>query len=199
MVYDTSDLDPLVAEYEKRQTTLEDLLDDYIAKLRRGKKIKPAKVGMETVEGDLHVKAGPGSWFGTRPPWEFGFKTRHAPFFCGWWLGWRVGVEGWGGGGGPGQGSVDVEQAGGVGACHNPFAWAPGLPTPEQTTVLGPSMGAWGRDKYGLKPKKIDSLEFLQCVWGGGRVTGRRLAGISGSRGGDRGRCPRPRSLGTLQ
>lgn len=44
MVYNTSELDPLVAEYEKRARVLEDLLDDYISKKRRSAKLKIKKV-----------------------------------------------------------------------------------------------------------------------------------------------------------
>lgn len=44
LVYNTSDLDPLVAEYEKKKLQLEDLLDDYISKKRRGKTLKLKKV-----------------------------------------------------------------------------------------------------------------------------------------------------------
>lgn len=31
-----------------------------------------------------------------------------------------------------------------------------------QMTVVGPTMGAWGREKYGLKPVKVEALQFLQ-------------------------------------
>jgi hypothetical protein len=31
-----------------------------------------------------------------------------------------------------------------------------------QVTVVGATMGAWGREKYGLKPTKVDALEFYQ-------------------------------------
>ncbi|KAL6782290.1 hypothetical protein ACKKBG_A06245 [Auxenochlorella protothecoides x Auxenochlorella symbiontica] len=72
MVYNTSELDPLVAEYEKRARVLEDLLDDYISKKRRSAKLKIKKM-----------------------------------------------------------------------------------------TVVGPTMGAWGREKYGLKPVKVEALQFL--------------------------------------
>ena len=33
-----------------------------------------------------------------------------------------------------------------------------------QLTVLGLKLGAWGRDKYGIKPKKVDALEFYRWV-----------------------------------
>lgn len=29
-----------------------------------------------------------------------------------------------------------------------------------QTTVLGATLGPWGKEKYGLKPKKVDALEW---------------------------------------
>lgn len=25
-------------------------------------------------------------------------------------------------------------------------------------------MGAWGKEKYGMKPQKVEVLEFLRCV-----------------------------------
>jgi hypothetical protein len=31
---------------------------------------------------------------------------------------------------------------------------------PKTATVIGAKMGPWGREKYGLKPKKMDALEF---------------------------------------
>ena len=33
---------------------------------------------------------------------------------------------------------------------------------PLQMTVIGATMGAWGKEKYGLKPKKVEALEFLR-------------------------------------
>ena len=33
---------------------------------------------------------------------------------------------------------------------------------PKQITVTGATMGAWGREKYGLKPTKVDAFEFYQ-------------------------------------
>ena len=33
---------------------------------------------------------------------------------------------------------------------------------PKMITVIGAKMGAWGRDKYGLKPAKVDAFEFYQ-------------------------------------
>uniref|UniRef100_A0AAD5H1R9 ERD4-related membrane protein n=1 Tax=Chlorella ohadii TaxID=2649997 RepID=A0AAD5H1R9_9CHLO len=73
MVHDTSKLDPLVAEYEKRKQALTDMVDNYISLKRRGKELK--------------VK---------------------------------------------------------------------------QMTVIGATMGAWGKEKYGMKPKKVEALEFLR-------------------------------------
>lgn len=73
MVHDTSKLDPLVAEYEKRKQALTDMVDNYISLKRRGKELK--------------VK---------------------------------------------------------------------------QMTVIGPTMGAWGSEKYGMKPKKVEAFEFLR-------------------------------------
>lgn len=29
-------------------------------------------------------------------------------------------------------------------------------------TVIGPTMGAWGSEKYGMKPKKVEAFEFLR-------------------------------------
>jgi hypothetical protein len=29
-------------------------------------------------------------------------------------------------------------------------------------TVVGATMGAWGKEKYGMKPKKVEVLEFLR-------------------------------------
>jgi hypothetical protein len=34
--------------------------------------------------------------------------------------------------------------------------------SPLQVTVLGMKMGAWGKEKYGLKPKKVEALEFYR-------------------------------------
>lgn len=31
---------------------------------------------------------------------------------------------------------------------------------PKTLTVLGVKLGAWGREKYGVKPKKVDAFEF---------------------------------------
>ncbi len=31
-----------------------------------------------------------------------------------------------------------------------------------QMTVIGATMGAWGKEKYGMKPKKVEALEFLR-------------------------------------
>lgn len=36
------------------------------------------------------------------------------------------------------------------------------LRPPAQMRVIGASMGAWGKEKYGMKPKKVEALEFLQ-------------------------------------
>ncbi|KAL4515648.1 hypothetical protein Ndes2437B_g07075 [Nannochloris sp. 'desiccata'] len=33
---------------------------------------------------------------------------------------------------------------------------------PKMMTVIGAKLGAWGREKYGLKPTKVDALEFYQ-------------------------------------
>jgi hypothetical protein len=38
---------------------------------------------------------------------------------------------------------------------------------PKKVTVLGAAMGAWGREKYGVKPVKVDAFEFYRwatCV-----------------------------------
>ena len=40
VVYNTAKLDPLLAKYDKSKSQLEDITDDYIGKLRRGKEIK---------------------------------------------------------------------------------------------------------------------------------------------------------------
>lgn len=72
LIYDTSALDKLVAEYQSTAKAAEDLIDDYISKKRRGKELKPA---VKTVNGVL--------------------------------------------------------------------------------------LGAWGREKYGLKPAKVDAFEFF--------------------------------------
>lgn len=45
VVYDTTALDPKVAEYSKMRGALTDLVDDLISKKRRGKKIKEPMVG----------------------------------------------------------------------------------------------------------------------------------------------------------
>ncbi len=49
LVYDTSELDKLVAEYEKLKGQLTDLVDDWISKKRRGKpiKAKPVSHGLQ--------------------------------------------------------------------------------------------------------------------------------------------------------
>ncbi|WIA16520.1 hypothetical protein OEZ85_013198 [Tetradesmus obliquus] len=43
VVYNTAKLDPLLAKYDKSKSQLEDITDDYIGKLRRGKEIKKRK------------------------------------------------------------------------------------------------------------------------------------------------------------
>lgn len=43
VVYNTAKLDPLLAKYDKSKRQLEDITDDYIGKLRRGKEIKKRK------------------------------------------------------------------------------------------------------------------------------------------------------------
>lgn len=45
VVYDTTALDPKVAEYSKMRGALTDLVDDLISRKRRGKKIKEPMVG----------------------------------------------------------------------------------------------------------------------------------------------------------
>ena len=46
MVHDTSDLDPLVKEYNQLKRKLEDLLDDYLGRKKRLLKIKRRKVSL---------------------------------------------------------------------------------------------------------------------------------------------------------
>lgn len=31
-----------------------------------------------------------------------------------------------------------------------------------QVTVIGATMGAWGKERYGMKPKKVEALEYYQ-------------------------------------
>jgi hypothetical protein len=57
-VRDTSQLDPLVAEYEATLCALQDLAEHYMAQRRRRKRIKPATVRR--------------IWEGGRLPWEVG-------------------------------------------------------------------------------------------------------------------------------
>ena len=53
MVHDTSDLDPLVSEYNQLKRKLEDLLDDYLGRQKRLLKIKRRKVAQP--ECQLHT------------------------------------------------------------------------------------------------------------------------------------------------
>lgn len=42
--------------------------------------------------------------------------------------------------------------------CHAP----PRPVSARQVTVLGVRMGDWGKEKYGMKPKKVEALEFYR-------------------------------------
>ena len=54
----------------------------------------------------------------------------------------------------------DVRLCGRCRAPSQPPAPLPPWPLASQMRVIGATMGAWGKEKYGMKPKKVEALEF---------------------------------------
>lgn len=54
-VYDETALESIVAVYKSVQRQLEDLVDDYTSKLRRGKNFKPVEVLSTSTEKSCHM------------------------------------------------------------------------------------------------------------------------------------------------